>query len=103
SFELLTAYLKSEYAFDVFGFRNFSLSLLNDDGYDMIIFDVHQSHWDQSIIICGDIKRNDPFKRPVLILSSEYLEEKIKEFSKAGADKFIVKPFSKKDLLQALS
>jgi len=69
----------------------------------MIIFDVHQSHWDQDIIICGDIKRNDPFKRPVIILSTEFQEEKIRKFLNAGADKFIVKPFSKADLLTTLA
>lgn len=102
SYDLLNAYLKFGYELDVYSLRDFSLGLLNDDSYSMIIFDVHQSHWDQSIIICGDIKRNDPFKRPVIILSSEYIDEKIEKFHTAGADKFIVKPFSKDDLLKAL-
>ncbi len=101
--DLLNAYLKSGYTLDVYGFRNFSLGLLNDESYSIIIFDVHQSHWDQSIIICGDIKRNDPFRRPVVILSSEFIEEKIEKFYNAGADKFVVKPFSKSDLLKILA
>jgi signal transduction histidine kinase len=102
SFELLNAYLKNKFSLRSFGFRNFGLELLKDESYKYIIFDVHQSHWEQSLIVCRDIKRNDTYKRPVIILSSEYLEDKIKKFYDSGADKFIIKPFSKIDLLQAL-
>jgi signal transduction histidine kinase len=103
SFELLNAFLKNKFTLDVFSFRDFGLGLLNDDSYSMIIFDVHQSHWEQSIIICRDIKRNDPYKRPVIILSSEFMEDRISSFYDSGADKFIIKPFSKSDLLEALA
>jgi signal transduction histidine kinase len=103
SFELLNAYLKNKFILDVFSFRDFGLGLLSDESYNMIIFDVHQSHWEQSIIICRDIKRNDPHKRPVIILSSEFVEEKISRFYDAGADKFIIKPFSKNDLIEAFA
>jgi CheY-like chemotaxis protein len=102
SYELLNAYLKNKYVLDVYGFRNFGLELLRDENYSLIIFDVHQNRWDQGIIVCRDIKRNDPYKRSVIILSSEFIEDKIKKFYDAGADKFIVKPFSKNDLLQVL-
>ena len=49
-----------------------------------------------------EIKENDPFKRPVLVLSSEFMHDKIAQFYQSGADKFLVKPFSKNDLLVAV-
>jgi two-component system, sensor histidine kinase len=102
SYELLNAYLRHKYSLEVFGFRKFGLELLKDEIYKAIIFDVHQSHWEQSLLICSDIKKHDPFARPVIVLSSEFIEEKINKFYEAGADKFIVKPFSKNDLIIAL-
>jgi PAS domain S-box-containing protein len=103
SYELLNAYLKSKYTMDVFSFRDFGLGLLTDESYKLIIFDVHQSHWEQGILICRDIKRNDPLKRPVIVLSSEFVDDKINKFYEAGADKYIIKPFSKNDLMEALA
>jgi signal transduction histidine kinase len=102
SYDLLNAYLKNKYNIEVYGFREFSLDLLNDDTYKFILFDVHQNHWEQSLLVCGDIKKNDPYKRQVIVLSSEIIEDKIKRFYSAGADKFISKPFSKTDLLEEL-
>ncbi|MCZ7610738.1 MAG: response regulator [Ignavibacterium sp.] len=57
----------------------------------------------QGILICKDIKRHDPFKRPIIIISSEYFEEKIKEFYQAGASKFLVKPFGKNELTKIIN
>ena len=67
-----------------------------------IIFDINQNHWEQGIIICRDLKNNDPFNRPVVVISSEFSEEKISEFYRAGAARFLIKPFSKNDLIKTL-
>ncbi|HZW40381.1 MAG: ATP-binding protein [Syntrophothermus sp.] len=103
SYGLLNAFLKSHYEIDIYDFRKFNLELLLKEEYNLILIDVHQSHWDQSIIICKDIKRLDKYNRPIIILSSEFQEEKINKFLNAGADKFVVKPFSKDDILETLN
>ena len=40
--------------------------------------------------------------RPVIIISSEFMEERISKFMEAGADKYLVKPFTKNELVEAL-
>lgn len=54
-------------------------------------------------MICKDIKKNDPYKRPIIIISSEFIEEKIREFYNAGANKFLIKPFGKSELVKVLN
>ncbi|NWF90370.1 MAG: response regulator, partial [Ignavibacteriaceae bacterium] len=53
--------------------------------------------------LCAEIKNNDPFKRPIFIMSGETDNNKINEFYKAGASKFILKPFTRTELLESLS
>jgi signal transduction histidine kinase/CheY-like chemotaxis protein len=103
SYSLLNAFLKQTHRIEMHTFRDFNLNLLTDSKYEFILFDVNQTKWDQSLIICKDIKKHDKFNRPLIILSSEFMEERIKMFYAAGADKFIVKPFSKIQLLEILS
>jgi CheY-like chemotaxis protein len=38
----------------------------------------------------------------MLVISSEFMRDKIQQFYKAGADEFLVKPFAKKDLISLL-
>lgn len=102
SFDLLNAFLKNVYEIDIFDFKEFKLDYLKNERYEVIIFDVNQNQWQKSISICRDIKKNDLFKRPLIILSSAFMDDKIKEFYSAGVDKFLVKPFSKSDLMSAL-
>ena len=82
--------------------RDFNFEMLGDKDYEAILFDVNQNRWDQSLLVCKDLKKNDSFKRPIIIISSEFSESKINEFYAAGADKFLVKPFTKNDLMKAL-
>ncbi len=103
SFSLINAFLKKVYEIESYSFRDFKFDFLSKDDFQLIFFDVSVNHWKQSLIITKDLKRNDKFKRPILIISSEYNEEKIQEFYDAGANKFLIKPFSKKDLLKAIS
>jgi DNA-binding response OmpR family regulator len=68
----------------------------------MIILDVPKNLWDDCLQLVQQIKYSDPYKRPVLVLSSEFMHEKISQFHQAGVDKFLVKPFAKNDLLTAI-
>ena len=100
--DLIIAFLKKSHSIEVYNFRDFKLEYLKKQDFSVMIFDVNPVRWDQGLIICRDIKRIDPFSRPIIILSSEFMEEKIKDFYEAGASKFLVKPFSKYELVKAL-
>ena len=100
--DLIVAFLKKSHSVESYNFRDFKLELLRKRDYSTIMFDVNPTRWDQGLIICRDIKRIDPFKRPIIILSSEFFKEKIRNFYEAGATKFLVKPFSKYELVKAL-
>ena len=102
SYELLNAFLKNQYEINLFSLREFKIDYLKHEEYEIILFEVNQAYWEKSLQLCRDIKKNDKYKRPLVIISSEYMENKIEEFYKAGADKFLVKPFSKSDLTKAL-
>lgn len=100
--DLIIAFLKKSHTVEAYNFRDFKLEHLRKQDFSTILFDVNPGRWDQGLIICRDIKRIDPFKRPIIILSSEFVDEKIRSFYEAGADKFLVKPFSKYELVKAL-
>ncbi len=102
TYELINAFLKNSYTINAVGFREFDIEALKSKEYQVIIFDVNQNHWEQSLIVCKDLKKHDPYKRPIIIVSSEYIHEKITQFYEAGADKFLVKPFSKNELFKAI-
>lgn len=102
SYDLLKAFLKNQYEIEAHNFRNFKIDLIDEEDHGVIIFDVNHNHWAQSLLICRDLKKNDSLKRPLIVISSEFVEEKIKEFYDAGADKFIIKPFSRTDLVKTL-
>ncbi|NWF50379.1 MAG: response regulator [Ignavibacteriaceae bacterium] len=102
SYELINAFLKNDYEIEVHNIRDFKIDFLNKDDFGIFIFDVTKNFWEQGIIICKDIKRIDPLKRPVIVISSEFVKEKIDRYYEAGADKFLVKPFAKTDLIKVL-
>ena len=102
SYDLIRAFLKNQYEIEAHNFRNFKIDLIDEEDHGVIIFDVNHNHWAQSLLICRDLKKNDSLKRPLIVISSEFVEEKIKEFYEAGADKFIIKPFSRTDLVKTL-
>jgi signal transduction histidine kinase len=99
---LVTAILKNKYEIASFTFSSFKIETFNNKGYEAIIIDVNQNHWDKCLNICREIKISDPFKRPIIILSDEFIENKIQQFLDNGADEFIIKPFKRADILQAL-
>ena len=85
SYELLKAFLKSSHNVKVYSLREFKIDTILNGDYGVIIFDVNPNHWTQSLIICKDLKKNDPYKRPIIILSSESIDSRIEEFYHAGA------------------
>lgn len=98
TYGLIKAFLKNSYTVINSSIRDFKIELVEDGSYSHFVFDVDKNYWQQGILICKDIKKHDPFKRPIIIISSEYIEDKIKEFYQAGASKFLVKPFGKTEL-----
>ncbi|OGU70661.1 MAG: hypothetical protein A2V93_01505 [Ignavibacteria bacterium RBG_16_34_14] len=102
SYDLLKAFLKNKYEIEAHNFRDFKIDHIDQEDHGVIIFDVNHNHWAQSLLICRDLKKNDSLKRPLIVISSEFMEEKINEFYEAGVDKFIVKPFSRNDLFKTL-
>jgi PAS domain S-box-containing protein len=100
TYDLLNAFLKARFQINSVNYNNFDPAMVHSDNYELIIFDVDQNLWQEGINFCRQIK--ELANKPVLILSSEFLEDKIKHFFEAGADKFLIKPFSKTDLLKAI-
>jgi signal transduction histidine kinase/CheY-like chemotaxis protein len=97
---LLNAFLKSTHNIRPYSYGDFEPAIVRSDNYEMIIFDVDQNLWQEGIIFCRQIK--ELTNKPILIISSEFLEDKARNFFDAGADKFLIKPFSKTELLAAL-
>jgi signal transduction histidine kinase/CheY-like chemotaxis protein len=102
TYGLIKAFLKNTFTVVNSPIRVFKLDLIEDSTYSHFVFDVDKNYWQQGILICKDIKKHDPFKRPIIIISSEYIEDKIKEFYQAGATKFLVKPFGKAELTKII-
>jgi CheY-like chemotaxis protein len=102
SYELIKVFLRGSYEFEVHKFKDFDLGLVNEEVYSMIIMDVPKNLWDDCLNLVQQIKDSDPYKRPVLVFSSEFMHEKISQFHQAGVDRFLVKPFAKNDLLAAI-
>ncbi len=102
SYELLSAFLKNSYEIKNHDLKSFNLGILDNNDFDIIIIDVNPNRWEQNLKLSEEIKQNDPLKRPILIISNEYVDDKIKQFYDIGISKFLVKPFSKSLLLKAL-
>ena len=102
SYGLINAFLKKSFEIEVYNFADFQLEMLNKKDYRIIVFDVNPNRWNESIEICKEIKNYDSFNRPLIIISSEFSGDRIREFYEAGADKFLVKPFSKNELVKSL-
>ena len=102
SYNLIRVFLKGLYEFENHSFADYDPDLVNEEYYSLIIIDVNKNSWDDCLKMVAEIKENDPFKRPLLVLSSEFLHDKIEEFYQAGVDKFLVKPFARNELLNAI-
>ncbi|MHB8579297.1 MAG: ATP-binding protein [Ignavibacteriaceae bacterium] len=100
---LLKAYLKNKFEIEVYSFNEFKLDFIDREDFEYLIFDVEHSQWDKSIRLCRHIKKIDALEREIIILSNEFDDEKIEQFKKAGVDRFLVKPFTKNDIIKALN
>ena len=103
SYPLIKAFLKENYEINVFPSQEFDTSLLSREEFNAIIFDVTINYWDRDLELVRKVRNNKDMKIPILILSSEFLQEKILQFRKAGADEFLVKPFAKVDLINSIN
>lgn len=102
SYDLIKVFLRDMYEFEKHRISEYNVKFLNADHFSIIIIDVSKNLWDECLHMVKEIKDNDPLKRPVLVLSSEFMHDKIAQFYQAGVDKFLVKPFAKNDLLVAI-
>jgi len=106
SYDLIKAFLKGTYDISVYNYRNFNeeliKELIKEKDYILIVFDITKNFWDRGLDLCKQVKKNDSDNRPVIILSSEFMKEKIQQFFNAGADEFLVKPFTKIDLVNLI-
>lgn len=103
SYELIRAFLKDNYDINLFSSKEFNSGILSSEKFSALIFDVTINHWDRGLEIIREIKKTNDKKIPVLVLSSEFLQEKIQQFRKAGADEFLVKPFAKGELVSIIN
>ena len=102
SYELLKAFLKDKFETQVVNFKEFNESFLKDETINLLIFDVAKNHWDKGLTLCKEIKNKDNSKRPILILSSEFMRDKIQQYLEAGANEFLVKPFAKNEIIRTI-
>jgi signal transduction histidine kinase len=100
TYDLLNAFLKSSHTIRAVNYSGFDPAMVKEDNYEFVVFDVNQNVWNDALKYCRKIKKISHKK--IIILSSEFLEEKIRIFFEAGADKFLIKPFSKSDLLNSI-
>ena len=101
--ELVKVLMKDFIDLSVQPFENFLTHLIKRDDYRFVILDVNLNQWMDGLSLCKGINNRDPYKRPVFIMSGETDKHKIDEFYKAGAAKFIVKPFNRADLIESFS
>ena len=100
TYDLLNAFLKTTHNIISVSYNDFDPAMVLADNYELVIFNVEQNFWNEGINFCRQIK--ELANKPVLILSSEFLEDKIRNYLDAGADKFLIKPFSKTVLVKAI-
>ncbi len=99
SYPLIKAFLKDNYEVNLVPSQEFSSGLVTDESFSAIIFDVTVNYWNRGLDLVRKVRKNKNKNIPILILSSEFLQEKIQQFRTAGADEFLVKPFAKGELV----
>jgi DNA-binding response OmpR family regulator len=102
SYPLIKAFLKDNFEVNVLPSQEFSSNLIKEQIFSAIIFDVAINYWNRGLEIVRNVRKDKNSKIPIVILSSEFLQEKIQQFRKAGADEFLVKPFAKGELVSLI-
>lgn len=103
SYELVKAFLKDNFEINLMKYVDFSPDVLTKDKFSAVIFDITKNYWDRGIELCKELKENVTAEVPIVVLSSEFLSEKINQFYKAGVNEFLVKPFAKNDLVELIN
>lgn len=103
SYDLIKAFLKGAYDISVYNYRDFKEGLAKEKDYQLIVFDITKNFWDRGLELCKQVKTANSTNMPVVILSSEFMNDKIQQFYEAGADEFLVKPFTKSDLVNLIN
>ena len=101
--ELVKVFLKDFINVSVHRFDSFIKHLERHNDYQFVILDINLNQWQDGLVLCKEINNRDPYKRPVFIMSGETDKNKINEFYQAGIVKFIIKPFTKVDLIESFS
>lgn len=101
--QLVKVYLKEFASLTSHRIDNFVNYLVKNDTFDMVILDINLNQWQDGLNLCKEINVKDPYKRPIIILSGETDKQKVNDFYKAGATKFIIKPFTKADLIESFN
>jgi CheY-like chemotaxis protein len=99
---LVKAFLKDKFEINLMKYVDFHADLLGKDKFIAVIFDVTKNQWDKGIKLCKELKVSLTSEIPIVVLSSEFLSEKINQFYEAGANEFLVKPFAKNDLIKII-
>ena len=102
SYPLIKAYLKGKYKISILQSEEFNSSYLSDKNFSAIIFDVTVNYWNKGIDLVKKVRTSNESKIPILILSSEFLQERIQQFRTVGANEFLVKPFAKADIVNSI-
>ncbi|MBK9098635.1 MAG: response regulator [bacterium] len=102
SYPLIKAFLKDNFEVKLLSSQDFNSGLMKEQIFSAIIFDVAINYWNRGLEIVRNVRKDKSTKVPIVILSSEFLQEKIQQFRKAGADEFLVKPFAKGELVSLI-
>ena len=103
SYPLIKAFLKDNFEVNLVQSQDFSSGLVKEDDFSAIIFDVTVNYWNRGLDIVKKVRKNKNQNIPIVILSSEFLKEKIQQFRTAGANEFLVKPFAKGELVSLIN
>ena len=103
SYDLVKAFLKDRFEINLIKYIDFHPDVLGKDKFVAVIFDVTKNYWEKGIELCKELKVSTTSEIPIVVLSSEFLSEKINQFYKAGANEFLVKPFAKSDLIEMIN
>lgn len=74
-----------------------ALSLLQDNVFDLILTDIHMPYH-SGLELISHIRQKLKLSTPILILSTEGLEDTVLQAFELGADDYVSKPFSLPEL-----
>lgn len=103
SYHLIKAFLKDSFEINLVKYVDFRPDVLGNDQFSAVIFDITKNYWDKGLELCKELKENATSDVPIIVLSSEFLSEKIVQFYEAGANEFLVKPFAKNKLIDLIN